>query len=237
MITLYSFPALGSLPSLSPFCFKLESYLRLAKLDYKTVYPATPGGAPKGKLPYIEDGGRVVADSGFIIDYLKATYGDPLDQGMGEAERAVAHAFRRLFEEKLYWCMLYSRWFDEANWPNAKRAIFAKVPFPLRSVVASIMRRSQHKRIVGHGIGKHDKAEIYRIALDDLRAVSAFLGDKSYFMGASPHTIDATAHAFLATLLYAKVTLPIRAEMDALTNLRAYCQRMHQELFGKPLDA
>ncbi|MEN9397078.1 MAG: Glutathione S-transferase N-terminal domain, partial [Pseudomonadota bacterium] len=35
------------------------------------------GRAPKGKLPYIEDAGRTLADSTLVIDHLKATYGDP----------------------------------------------------------------------------------------------------------------------------------------------------------------
>jgi glutathione S-transferase len=234
MITLYSFPGPGNLPSASPFCFKLETYLKLAGLDYKTVFPATPGKAPKGKLPYIEDSGRTIADSGFIIDHLKKIHGDPLDQDMSEAERATALAFRRLFEENLYWCMLYARWFDEANWPEAKRAIFGKMPLPLRLFVPAIVRGSLKKQIMGHGMGRHGKAEIYRIALDDLKAVSAFLGDKTYFMGEKPRSIDATAHAFLTTFLYSKAEVPIRAEMNRLVNLKAYCERLHRETFGAP---
>jgi glutathione S-transferase len=237
MITLYSFPALGSLPSLSPFCFKLETYLRLTKRDYKTVYPMTPSGAPKGKLPYIEDGGRVVADSGFIIDYLKATYGDPLDQDMSEAERAVAHAFRRLFEENLYWTLLYERWFVEENWALTKGDVFDKMPAPLRPIVVPIVRRAIRKELVGHGMGRHGTEEIRKIALDDLKAVAAFLGDKPYFMGDKPRTIDATAHAFLGAALFLPIKGPLKAELDKLANLKAYCQRMHQALFGKPLGA
>ena len=41
-----------------------------------------PGQGPKGKLPYITDGANTVADSTFILDYLKATYGDQLDAGL-----------------------------------------------------------------------------------------------------------------------------------------------------------
>lgn len=60
-------------------------------------------------MPYIEDEGQVIADSGFILDYLKATYGDPLDSRLTAQERAVALGFRRLLEENLYWVAVYSR--------------------------------------------------------------------------------------------------------------------------------
>lgn len=232
MITMYSFPGSGTLPSFSPFCFKMETYLKLTKRDYKTVFPLMPRKSPKGKLPYIEDNGRAIGDTGFIIEYLKATYGDPLDDGMSAIERATAHAFRRMFEENFYWCMVYARWFDETNWPEAKRAIFAKTPLPLRWIVPPIARRGLRKQIHGHGMGRHSQAEIYKIALDDLTAASAFLGDKRYFMGEKPRTIDATAHAFLASFLYSPANRALKPELDRLPNLKAYCEHMHRELFG-----
>lgn len=232
MITLHSFPGVGSLPSLSPFCFKMEAYFRLAKLEHRTVFPKTPSKAPKGKLPFIEDGGRLIGDSGFIIDYLKATYGDPLDSDMSPAERASAHAFRRLFEENFYWCMVYARWFDDANWPESKQAIFGRMPLPLRLIAPPLIRRSLRKQIDGHGMGRHEKDEIYRIARDDLAAASAWLGDKRYFMGDRPRSIDATAHAFLATFLYSPANRALKPELDRMPNLKAYCERTHRELFG-----
>lgn len=234
MITLYSFPGPGTLPSYSPFCFKMETYLKLTKRDYKTVFPTALGKAPKGKLPYIEDGGRRIGDSGFIIDYLKASYGDPLDEGMSAVERASAHAFRRLFEENLYWCGVYARWFDPANWPSARRALFAELPVPLRVILPPLIRRSLWKQVYGQGMGRHAPAEIYKIMLDDLTAVSAWLGDKRYFMGEQPRTIDATVHAFLCQFLFTPLALPNRAEIDKLANLKPYCERLHQELFGAP---
>ena len=63
MITLCGFgPAMG-LPEISPFVTKAHILLRMAGLRYETE---TSFGAfrkaPKGKLPYIEDDGAVVAD-------------------------------------------------------------------------------------------------------------------------------------------------------------------------------
>jgi glutathione S-transferase len=73
--------------------------------------------APKGKFPYTEDNGKKIADSAFIIDYLKATYGDPLEEQHFTAhDRAVGHSMRVMLEEHLYWILMYTQWLEEAAW-------------------------------------------------------------------------------------------------------------------------
>src|SRR5262249_35269940 len=69
MIQLHGFAPLWGLSDLSPFVTKVEVYLRLAKLPFEMVpfSPASFLGAPKGKLPYITDGGEKIPDSSFII--------------------------------------------------------------------------------------------------------------------------------------------------------------------------
>ena len=84
MIKLYQFAPAFGLANASPFCMKLETYLRMAALPFE-IPCATLSHlqkAPMGKMPYIEDEGRTLADTTFIIDYLKARYGDPLDGWM-----------------------------------------------------------------------------------------------------------------------------------------------------------
>ena len=53
MITLYQTPVAWGMPNLSPFCFKLESYLRMAGLPYTAKLAQLPH-APKGKVPYVD---------------------------------------------------------------------------------------------------------------------------------------------------------------------------------------
>ena len=62
MITLNQFARVWGIPNPSPFCTKVETYLRMAGIPYE-VADAVPPQAPKGKLPYITDGGRKIADS------------------------------------------------------------------------------------------------------------------------------------------------------------------------------
>src|SRR5258708_2484691 len=98
MITLHQFESNWGLPNFSPFCMKVETYLRMAELPFE-IKIGDVRKAPKGKLPFIEDDGKVVADSEHILDHLKQKYGDKLDEKLDNVERALAHVIRRTFEE------------------------------------------------------------------------------------------------------------------------------------------
>ena len=69
MLKLYQLERTWGIPNLSHFCCKTETYLRMAGIEYEIV-PALPLNAPKGKVPYIEEGGSLLGDSGFIVQYL-----------------------------------------------------------------------------------------------------------------------------------------------------------------------
>ena len=76
------------LPDASPFVHKLENHLRLAGLAYDKR-PGDARKAPRGKLPYIEDEGVLVADTSFIIEHLKQRHGDRLDAALSAAPVAA----------------------------------------------------------------------------------------------------------------------------------------------------
>ncbi len=230
MITLHQFAPCWDLPNASPFCMKVENYLRMANLPYQTVSVFNPAKGPKGKLPYITDGANTVADSSFILDYLKATYGDGLDAHLGAAEPALA--LRRLMEEHLYWCAVYDRWAVDENWAITKPAFFGALPPVVRDLVATLARRGQFKELHGQGVGRHTTEEIYALGKADLTALSDALGDKPYFLGDRPTSLDATAYAFLANLLWAPIDSPLTRHARSLQNLAAYGNRMKQRYYA-----
>ena len=226
MITLYQFESCLGVPNPSPFCLKLETYLRMAGLPYRVVTDANVRKAPKRKFPYIQDGDRTLADSAFIIDYLKQTYGDPLDQPLSLRERATAVAFQRLMEDNLYWSILYSRWVEDDNWPQTRQAYFAGLPPVVRFIVPELVRRTVVRNLDGHGMGRHTRDEIYAIGQRDILAIGDFLSDKPFLMGEQPTSLDATGYGFLVNLLKAQIASPLADYALQFENLNAYCDRM-----------
>lgn len=232
MIKLHQFAPAFGLPNASPFCMKLETYLRMAGLPYQLVNSGDVMKAPKRKLPYIDDDGTVVADTTFVIEYLKGKYGDPLDAALSKVQRALATAFQRLLEENLYWAIVQTRWAQEDGWALTKSAFFGRLPIPLRWIVPPLARRGILSEMRGHGMGRHSVQEIHAIGCRDITAVAEFLADKPYMLGEQPSSLDATAYAFLANLLWAPVDSPIRNHALGRPNLEAYCQRMKARYYS-----
>jgi len=225
-LTLYQFePCLG-VRNPSPFCLKLETYLRMANLPYEVVTDADVTKAPKKKFPYIKDGDRTIADSGFIIDYLKQTYGDPLDQHLTPPEQAMALSFRRLMEENLYWAILHSRWAEDDSWVVIRKIYFSDLPPILRFIVPGLVRRNILGNLYGHGMGHHCREEIYEIGKRDIQAIGDFLRDKPFLMGEQPTSLDATGYGFLANLFRLNLPSPLSDFAQRFENLGAYCDRM-----------
>jgi glutathione S-transferase len=231
MIKLHQFPPVWGLPNASPFCLKVETYLKMAALPYEIAPVFNPAKAPKGKLPYIVDNGKTVADSGLILDYLKASYGDKLDGHLGPAERAAALALQRLMEEHLYWCAIYDRWIVDENWAITKRDFFAGLPRIVFNLVTRVARRGQRRQLYGHGMGRHTREEIYALGVADIAALADWLGDKPFFMGAQPSSLDATAYAFLANLLWVPLDTPLTRAARERQNLAGYGERMKARYF------
>lgn len=231
MIVLYQFPPVWGLPNGSPFCMKVETYLRMAGLPYESRYVLNPGKAPKGKLPYIRDDGKVVADSGFIVEYLKKAHGDKLDGALDARQRATAHLIRRTLEESLYWSALYDRWVVDEHWAITGPAYFGALPRVIRRLVMRMVRRATIRQAQAQGIGRHTREEVYAIGSADLVALAEQLGSSYYFLGSQPTSIDASAYAFIANLLWTPIDSPLTRAAKGHANLVAYAERMKARYF------
>lgn len=227
MITLYQFaPALG-VRCPSPICLKLETYLRMVELPYQVAANTDVLKAPKKKLPYVTDDNRVIADSGFIISYLKETYGDPLDARLTPKQRGAMLGMRRLIEEHLYWVAFYFRWADDDNWKIIKDVFFEDIPMPMRLVIPTVVRRKAMRDLYGQGIGRHSRDEVLELGCENIRAISDFLSDQPYLMGSEPTSLDATGYGMLLNLMRSSINSPLKDYALTFENLVAYCDRMH----------
>jgi hypothetical protein len=52
MIRLHQYPPMFGIPNPSPFCMKLETWLRMTRLPFEVVRVVDPRKGPKGRVPW-----------------------------------------------------------------------------------------------------------------------------------------------------------------------------------------
>ena len=230
-ITLYRFgPFLGA-PDSSPFVIKTMLLLKLSGLAHRLA-DGNPLKAPRKLLPYIEDDGTVVADSGLIRRHIEHKYRVDFDAALSAEQRATAWAIERMCEDHLYFALLEARWFDRAVFRRGVGTMFGVVPRPLRPVAKAMLRRQNAVRLYGHGLGRHGRAEITQLAAHDIDALAALLGDKPYLMGAEPCGADATVFGMVTSILTPALDIALRPAMHKHHNLVAYRDRLTAKYFA-----
>jgi glutathione S-transferase len=243
MIALYTFGPAAGRPDISPFVMKAEVLLKMAGLPYRTD---TTGfrKAPKGKLPYIDDDGEIVADSTFIRWHLERKHRTDFDQGLTAEQRATAWAFEKMAEDNLYWVVVDLRWLDDTNFDRGARNFFNKVPALVRPLVVATVRRKVRGSLWAQGMGRFAPDEIAALGSRSIRALAEFLGDKPFFMGTEPSGVDASVFALVAGVLCPQFRSPVRDAAERYDNLRRYVGRMtaryypdYKEIAGCPAAA
>lgn len=216
-------------PSMSPFCMKLECYLRMAEIPFETR-PPDMRRAPKGKVPYVDLDGTLVGDSQLVIEALIAKYGDRLDHALSPQQRATARIVRRALEEATYFVGLYNRWADPAGFAIVRPVFGNILPKPLGLLLPFIRRR-----IVGslhaQGLGRHTHDDIHAMGAADWSAISELLGDSPYFFGDRATSIDAVLFGFVTAATVFPYDSPLRTHVSSLGNLVAHRDRIRARYF------
>lgn len=217
-VLLYQHPPWNYIPSPLPACLKVETYCRLMKIPYQNVYKS----GTDQKLPYLEYQGQTKKHN--LINYLNSKFEVDADANLSEKDKACSRAFQSMAEENTFWSLMYYRWVD--NFAETKK-YFKGLDVVRKNVRPKLDQGKCVKCLEAHEIGKHNKDEIYAIGEQDLRAMSAFLDDKEFFMGSEPTTIDCTMFGLLSCLLHTADNSPLaKVVREELKNLVDFCDRM-----------
>mgnify|MGYP000607287891 CR=1 FL=1 len=159
MITLFGSGPNFGLPDASPFVTKVEILLRMSKLPFEKAMMSF-SKAPKGKIPYIDDDGKLLGDSTFIRWHMENKYGIDFDRGLTAEQQAIAWAFEKMAEDNLYWVSVHARWMDDSNFERGPVTFFNAAPAIVRPFVVAMVRRRVRKSLRDQGMGRHSAEEI-----------------------------------------------------------------------------
>lgn len=222
MITLYQIPRGMGLPvSASPYCAKLELYLRLTKRPYESVN-GNPLQSPTKTMPFVKwPDGTKQGDSGHIIDRLEAE-GPALNAGLSSDEIAHGRALEAEAQGPVYFSGLYTLFVTDEGWAQQKPGVVAGLPFLLRPFVPGIIRRAQIKKCAQNGF-PDDRG--YEGTLRALDVLSEALGDKPFFFGDTPRTFDCSIWGPLLLTAYMTIDCPPSRRLRGDAKLLAFVER------------
>lgn len=240
VVYLYQFCRTPFLPSVSPYCLKVETWLRLAGLKYENVDHKMKFRSKKGQLPFIELNGEEIPDSAIIIKELSQRFDKDIDACLTNDQKSLAHAMISMIENHLLWVVIWWR----SKYPdnmikgyklNIQQAIGSKIPQGILNFFFKFnFGRKGVKKVKAHGIGVHKPEEILEFGKNDLKVLSDMLADKPFFFGDEPTTLDVVAFANLAQIHFIDKETPYALRdymVESCANLVGLVNRMKDRCF------
>ncbi|XP_001337941.2 failed axon connections homolog [Danio rerio] len=217
-------------PSLSPFCLKIETYLRMADLPYQNYFDGQL--SPQGKMPWIAYNKEQVCGTEFIIDFLEEQLGVNLNSSLSPQEKAISRAITKMVEEHFYWTIAYCQWVDNVEETQKMLSTNGPLSDLLRQILGQVTGGIVKREMYGHGIGRFSRDEVYKLMEKDMRTLATLLGNKKYLMGQTFSTVDAAVFGHLAQAMWTLPgTRPEQLIKGEFINLAMYCERIRRKFW------
>ncbi|CAD5218327.1 unnamed protein product [Bursaphelenchus okinawaensis] len=215
----------------SPFCVKLEYFLRYHQINYVPIEAKFLALSSEGKKPFIEYNGVHYPDSDVIINFLIKEHN--LKYNLTADQKAISHLVQRTCDKSIYILNLYSKL--EENMPLFARTIKGNAKTPSWHLVymQRLIYYSLWTRVKSDGTGYHKKEEVVELLQQDLEALERILGGSTYITGDTVSPGDFSLFAHLICGYHLPYEIPIKEIVDLkCPKLQSYMLRIHFRYFG-----
>ncbi|CAL2044623.1 unnamed protein product [Caenorhabditis brenneri] len=228
VVYLYQFPRINTVPNLSSFCLKAETFLRAFKIPHEVIETGNLRSR-NGTLPFIELNGEHIPDSDLIEMRLRKHFDIP---NLSAEDEAHATAITRLADNHLLGLIIKYK-ASEEEW---YKALLRGVPGPdcfktlLRPVVKKLFMKKIHER-VGASIGNFTEEEAEMLCQKDLQAIQDSIRGRFLF-GDKITPADCTVFGEFASAYYPFPNKFSRIIDSHYPKIREYCDRIIEELWA-----
>jgi len=241
VVYLYQYMRTPQIPSISPFCLKVESWLKLHGIKYENVDHKIKLRSKRGMLPFIELNGEEIADSNTIIETLSKKFEKSMPAELTAEQKQVQHAMISMVENHFNWTMVQWRSRDIDSMVKGYKmdlaaAIGSKLPASLLNFYFKhTFLRKGLKKVKAQGFGASSNEEMEQMGKDDMKVCSDMLGDKEFMFGDEPSLLDLTVYSHMAPVLFIDKEFPcvLRDYMESdCQNLVGLVNRMKDRCWG-----
>ncbi|KAL6259576.1 metaxin-1 [Pogonomyrmex barbatus] len=224
------------LPSVDIECLQVLAYAKFSGVPLKVNRASSPFSTPNGRLPLLRVGPSTLDTVKDILPFFREKHYNS-DYILSDKQCADVMAYDALLKEKLYPAFQFIWWIDKKNLDELVRPWYCKaLSFPFNFYYPGKFERQAHALM--HSLYPTEdnisviENEVYSEAQKCLTLLSIRLGDKDFFCGQQPSTIDAVVYSYLAPLLKAPLPNPIlQNHLKGCTNLVKYVSRISQRYF------
>uniref|UniRef100_A0A7I4YCH3 GST C-terminal domain-containing protein n=1 Tax=Haemonchus contortus TaxID=6289 RepID=A0A7I4YCH3_HAECO len=235
IVYLYQFPRIKSVPNLSPYCLKVETFLKANKIPYE-VCTLLMGRSKYGLLPFIELNGEHIADSQIILHRLKTHFKvKPLPSPKDEA---LARTIERTTENHTA-PVIFKFKIVESSGNDYVMEMIPSLGLPqaftpiLAPLTSCMIKRAVSKR-VATSIGNFSDEDFKQLLRKDLDTYRDLLAGKKFFFGDEITSADCTLFSQLATTIYIPVdNYAKNVIQDEYPELVTFCDNIRDKIFGK----
>ncbi|CAJ0566841.1 unnamed protein product, partial [Mesorhabditis spiculigera] len=227
LVILHQFPRSPFVPNLSPFCLKIETFLRLYNIKYELKESWT-NHTDKGQLPYIELNGERISESQVIIFKLVKHF--RVKENISPRDAAIGRAVDRMLDGSTFYTLMNDKMLNNQAFMS-REVTGLKVPGILGKFVASRFANKLKARIMV-GAGNLTNDDLMEVMKRDLRACADLLGDKPFLLGSRMTMVDCTLFGHLASTYYLPFPQHIQELLDHdHQNLKNYVERIRDTVY------
>ncbi|KAK2168212.1 hypothetical protein LSH36_19g05007 [Paralvinella palmiformis] len=225
------------LPSIDHHCLAVMAYCKFSEAPVTLTKCGNPWKSPSGELPVLKHDKALMTKVNEIFNYLRQNRWG-LDHELTTKQCADIVAFTALIEDKLVPALLYLWWVDSKTYLELTRPWFSsRLPFPLNFYLP-LKKHKDYVNYLNQAYNADNLTEtereqkVYKDAKECLNILSSKLGNKDYFFGNSPSSLDAVVFGYLAPLL--KAPFPntvLQTHLKSCHDLTRYCERILSKYF------
>ncbi|XP_072938356.1 metaxin-1 isoform X2 [Epargyreus clarus] len=229
------------LASIDLECLKVLTYMKFIGVPVRVREASHLLFTPKGTLPVLRDGEKVLTNFEEVVDYLKSLHYST-DVHLNDKQAAEASVYTQYLRDKLYPAYQYVWWVDERNYTEVTRPAYAKaLRLPFNFYYPSKYSNAA-KQMIDALYGEHTnlreiEGTLYSEAEKCLKTLSERLGESEYFFGNRPSSFDAVVFAYLAPLVKAPFpNAQLCNQVKGIANLSKFVARINQKNFRNVTD-